>query len=199
MKGPKEEESFKAAQSLVMTDTPSSAAKELVRQVCDKDKPLETCCCSKVVSSLWRDMLPKEVRTHVSDMGLKDPEDFKKTLDAADKAYSALKGPNAKVSALTKSVTAGEVAAVRGGGSRGRGRGAMRGQSRGTSSTARGGARRVKRVPEDKSTWGDPHPDGPPPEACMQHYIYGKSAWICRKINSCPWANLAKPPNDESK
>ena len=36
--------------------TPSSAAKELVRLVCDKDKPLETCCCSKVVSSLWRDI-----------------------------------------------------------------------------------------------------------------------------------------------
>ena len=200
--GPKEDEDFKKAQSLVMTDTPSAAAKELVELICDKDKPLESCCCTKAVSALWRDMLPATVRAQVSNMGLKDASERKDTLDAADKAFAALKGP--KVSAVA------DVAAVKGA-PRGRGKG--RGQqqtSRGggnadrsaTSAAAagrggRGRGARQARDPKDPSTWGDPHPDGSPPGACMQHYLYGKNAWICRKRRTCPWVSLANPPDDE--
>ena len=38
---------------------------------------------------------------------------------------------------------------------------------------------------------GNPHPDGPPPGACNTHYKYGRSAFKCRKPDSCPWASLA--------
>ena len=38
---------------------------------------------------------------------------------------------------------------------------------------------------------GEPHPDGPPPNACNTHYKYGKAAFTCRKKDSCPWAHLA--------
>ena len=63
------------------------------------------------------------------------------------------------------------------------------GQSKGAPAKARGG----------QADRGDPHPDGPPPDACMQHYVYGKGAWICRKKSTCPWAKLClnAAPSDE--
>ena len=169
--GPKEEENFRKAQKLVMTETPSAAAKELIELLCDKDTPLESCCCNKAVSALWRDMLPTQVRTQVANMSLKSKDERKDTLDAADKAFDSLKGPQ---------VAEVAVAAIRGGPARGRGRGRpgsqQTGRGRGggnaersapAASAGRGsnrGGRRPAKDPKDPSTWGDPHPDGPPPE-----------------------------------
>ena len=43
----KKEDTFKKAQQLVMTTTPSAAAKDLVQMVCEKDPPMETVATSE--------------------------------------------------------------------------------------------------------------------------------------------------------
>ena len=206
--GPKEDEDYKKAQGLVMTTTPSAAAKELIDLICDQATPLESCCCTKTVSSLWRDMLPTQVKAHVANMKLKTAAERRDTLDAADQVFQAIKGPKiaaADVAAIsTRGTTRGKgrgqqqqrggsQQTTRGGG------GAGRGTPKASPAAAGRGSRSGRQAPDpkDPSTWGDPHPDGPPPGACMQHYHYGKGAWICRRKKTCPWASLADPPQDE--
>merc|ERR1712026_297143 len=66
---------------MVMVGTPSETAKRLVELICKQPKPLTSCCCGVAVSSLWRDLLPKEVRQAVASMDL--VRDFEGTLDVA--------------------------------------------------------------------------------------------------------------------
>ena len=180
--GKKPEDDVKKAMKLVMTDTPSEAADKLVDLICDKPKPLVDCCCSKVVSTIWRDMLPPTVRAQVAAMDLK--ANYQGTVDHADTVFMSLRdAPSAGgVAAVSKKPAQGEeeeVAAI----GRGRGRGGSRGRGRGQGQNTQNGqnqsrgaarasarGRRGPTNPKDRSTWGDPHPDGPPPEACMQHY-----------------------------
>ena len=134
-------------------------------------------------------------------MPMKTKVEFNAIISTADDVFNSLKtsNPTAAIAPTAGLISGGDsegaVAAVghgrgqssarrprgRGGGWQG-GRG--NGANRGRQTAGRGFNSRQKPPPpdpNDKSTWGDPHPDGPPPNACMQHYRYGKSAWICRK------------------
>ena len=135
-------------------------------------------------------------------MSLKTADAFTATTDHADEVFHAMQNPNAaKLSAPVAAVAEPEeVAGIRSGGGRGnsRGRGNPRGRNRG-GARGSGGARTrpPKPDPNDKSTWGNPHEDGPPPEACMNHYRWGKSAYYCRAKSTCPWKSFANPPEDD--
>ena len=142
---------------------------------------------------MWRDLLPTQIKSQIATLEITDHDSFKVVIDKADQIYESLqqapKVAGVKVKKSNKSngqeksdPEDAAIAAVRGGNWRGRG-GRGRGQPQqqrgaGQGQGARGG-RGVRRSATDRSTWGDPHPDGPPPEACMQHWVYGKSAWIC--------------------
>ena len=167
--GPKPDDSFRQAQAVVMTDTPSKAAKQILDLICDKPTKLDSCCCAKTVSATWRDVLPTQVRAQIAALDINSLPTFKTTIDTADQIYHELKvaKPVAAVKAGPKESDP-EVATVGRGQSRGGRRGANRGgASRGGArggGAGRGGAR-PKRDPNDRSTWGDPHADGPPPNA----------------------------------
>ena len=197
--GPRPESDFKKAQTLVMVGTPSQTAKKLVQLVCKRNPPLKECCCGTAVAALWRDVLPDPVKQAVANMDL--TTNFQTTVDHADGVYHAMQltGAVAAVSDVNPNTLAvaavnpaPEVAAVgRGAGQRGGGRG---GRGARNPRTGRGGRRRPD--PKDRSTWGQPHADGPTSANCMQHWIYGKSAHYCRMEDSCPWAGIRKPPQD---
>ena len=203
--GPKEDADFRKAQKLVMTDKPSTTAKMLRDLVCKKKKPFTECCCGVAVEAMWEDTLPAQVKSHIANLSLKD--DFEGTCKAADNVFETLKAGGAHVAAVSdmrfqssavngaSAVPTNEVAAFKP--SRGGGRG--RGGYRGGRARGRGAGRNRPSPPnpEDQSTWGDPHEDGPPPGACMNHYRHGKKAYFCRAKSTCPWRNLEAPPKDD--
>ena len=127
----------------------------------------------------------------VSNLSL-DPANFEATVKIADIAYHALQAPVTRVAAVqgagaaVAAVTAtSEVAAVK--------------KSAPAKSSAGAGKKgqakpRKRRDPADPATWGKPHADGPPPQACMHHHVYGRNAYFCSKPESCPWKHLSKPP-----
>ena len=48
-------------------------------------------------------------------------------------------------------------------------------------------------VTTKKKTKNKPHPDGPPPGSCFLHWKFGKSAYTCKKKESCLWRDFTKP------
>ena len=203
--GPKEDANFKLAMSMVMTENPSTTAKKLTDLICLKAKKLEGCCCAVAAESRWGELLPSQVRAQVANMSLKD--DFSGTCDQADKIYESLQlAPAAAVAAIQGGAhatspapiePAEDVAAFRP--NRGRGQ-----QPRGRQGNFRGGGRSrggrnrpPPRNPNDKSTRGPPHEDGPPPKACINHYVFGRNAYFCRAKSTCPWRHLESLPADD--
>ena len=67
MPGPRPEDNIRKARNLVMTTTPSAAAKDLRDLMCQKSKPFTNCCCGPIVASHWRDLLPDPVKFKVAD------------------------------------------------------------------------------------------------------------------------------------
>ena len=202
--GPKPDADYKKFQTLEMSDTPSLTAKRLRDLICKQKKQLTTCCCSVALESRWHETLPGPVRTAVAGMSLKTA--FDSTVQHADDVYAAMKVgmTGSKVAALSNDGGGGmsaddsdQVAGVKfnkkaGGSSASRGRGnGQRGKGRG------GKARPPPPNPNDKSTWGTPHEDGPPPDACMNHHRHGKSAYYCRSKATCSWRAFENPPNDD--
>ena len=87
--GPKPEEDFEKAQTLVMTGLPSEAAKEIRDLICEQKVKLTNCCCGKQVSSIWKKLLPPSVRAQIAGMDMKTEWD--QILKKADDTFNALK------------------------------------------------------------------------------------------------------------
>ena len=219
--GPKPEEDFDKALTIVMTGLPSAAAKEIRDLICDQKVKLTNCCCAKQVSATWKKLLPAHVRAQIAGMDMKTQFDL--MIKKADDTYNAIKAeagaaaqPVALITPGKPQVTADfdtsadapaldqmshladQIAAFnksykkaqnsskgRGGG----GRGAQ--QKRGGSN---GSSRGLAGKPQPKQNKGNPHPDGPPDNACHIHWQYGRSAFRCAKPDQCPWANYTAPP-----
>ena len=161
---------------------------------------MQNCCCAKAVSSIWRDLLPTEVRSAIATMDLKTH--YQSTLDAADAVWNATRTKSiATVTVATAAATdkaqsddPQDVAAFRPRNQRGRGstsRGPRGAQSNGS---RRGQPQHQRRpLPARKP---HPHPDGPPPDACNIHWNHGKSAFNCLDRINCPWReHIAPRPN----
>ena len=198
--GPRPDADFKVALSMVMTGAPSEAAKELVKRICKKSNPLQDCCCATAVGSLWRDLLPKDVRTAVANMDIQT--DFQATIDYADEVWHSLQRPQVSAATLRAraAIAAVEPAAAAAADEppavaavnqqRGRGRGRRRGRGQ----DGRGGGHR-QGAPANASD------ETPPADCCKMHKIHKKNAYYCSKDPSekppCPWKLFVKPPFDQ--
>merc|ERR1711951_302057 len=85
--GPKQEDAYEEAVGLVLTGKPSALAKRLVVLLCDSKKPLQGCCCAKVVSALWKKQLPAVVRAAIAGMNL--ATDLDDILRKADDVFAS--------------------------------------------------------------------------------------------------------------
>ena len=68
--GPRAEDDFGKAQTMVLTGLPSDAAKKLKELICQKTHKLDECCGATAISKLWRDMLPRDVKNAVANLDL---------------------------------------------------------------------------------------------------------------------------------
>ena len=136
--GPKQDAAFKRAMSRVLTDKPSTLARELVDDMCEKE--LDGCCCHKWIVGQWKKHLPLSVRQSIANMKL-TKDTFNEILQHADEVFEESTPSGASVAAATWSSdnptpvdlnqaygagalpTPEEVAALRAGGRGGWGRG----------------------------------------------------------------------------
>ena len=209
--GPQEDEDYYKACNLILVTTPSALCRKIIALLCEhRTKPLESCCCKKSVSGIWRSKLPQEVLNGIAGKSL-GSGNLEQVLRDADAVYKAFRGPS-RLPAVTqppaavksgqkvKSATAVaasaapalspetedplQVAAI---GNRGRGSNRRgRGYTRGGQSQGRGGR-------QSSSQPIPPHPDGPPETACRQHLLYGKQAHYCTDRTTCPWRDIISP------
>ena len=212
--GPRPEEAFEKAETMTLATgcLPSDAAKQIRALVCPANPPLQGCHCHIAVSSFWRRLLPKDVRGAVANMDLQ--ANFDQTIEAADvyfKAYqekglrpaqvAAIRSPQVvpatpatpaapatnfpDLDSFAAHVTA-EIAAFRGrpNNTRGRGQNNTRTQNSGTQNQGQ------RRVPTRKP---QPHPDGPPSNACITHWNHGRQAYSCAARDTCPWRDILAP------
>ena len=149
---PPADAAFNRAFSRVLTDKPSTLARDLVSDLCSQE--LEGCCCAKIIYGAWKKHLPSNCKAAIANMEF-NHETFEAVLQEADAVFESTR-PSASVSALSDIPTspsahetgfhqywagpdsrgAGEAVAAlhyqRGGrGVSGHGRGQNRGQNRG--------------------------------------------------------------------
>ena len=183
--------------SRTMVGLPSQLGLQIVDDVCEKGKKLETCCCRRAALSIWTDKLPVHIRSHISNMPF-DHTTYKTVFEAADKVHlasrqvqvSAVSTMDETLPAFTPENQPGQVAAVtRGGGGRGRSgtRGGGRGRGRGGNRGARGGG-------QGNKPRGPKHSSNPPDSCCNRHYVHGDQAWYCVAPLTCPWVGKVTAP-----
>ena len=189
--GPKPEQDVALAMGLVMTGLPSQAGKRVKELICKRNFD---CCCPAIVGKIWRDLLPRDVRTAVASYDLS--KDWDAALDRADDVYNATRaGQGAQaVAAVDLNETAPalqhDVAAV----NRQRA-----GQARSSNNNNSNNKPQKKKFDlSNRDTWGRFHRDfngqKPPAKICFQHYRYGKQAHFCRNEEECPWKDFTKKP-----
>ena len=190
--GQNKEDAYLEVEGYLMTGKPSQLAKKLINRICEKHPYLTDCCASGIVAGMWRSKLPFEVRQQVAGMSLEGETAMKATLDKADSVWLSLQrrnpapahAPAAPIAAAqydfdtSADEPALQVAAV--------------GRGRGQTSRGRRGQPGSRPNQPRKADRGNPHPDGPPAAACNTHWKYGRSAFTCRKKETCPWAHLAE-------
>ena len=209
--GPRPEEAFEQALKLTLVGLPSDAAKKIRSLVCPANPPMKGCHCHIPISSIWRKLLPKDVRGAVSNMDL--VTHFDQTIEAADVYFKAFQdkaaapiaayappatpapagaGPASNfpdIDSFAAHVTA-EIAAFRArpGYSRG---GYNQGRGQYNTRNPRAGNQSQRRPPPTRKP--HPHTDGPPASACVNHWNHGRQAWSCAARDSCPWKDILAP------
>ena len=203
--GPRPETAVERALSRVLVDKPSSLARQLVNDLCQKQ--LKDCnCCPPIVAALWKRQLGNNVRAGIAHCQF-NADTFNSVIQLADDIHST----NLPVGNTMAAVTANqslnetlpainypipEVAAVRGaargrGGRRNRGRGGRGGGQSGQNSQSGAQAGQPKHK-------GAKHPDLPAGEwtGCSMHFRWGRGSYFCNEPATCPWKNVftPKPP-----
>ena len=195
-----------------MTGKPSQFGKMLINELCNKHPTLENCCMAGVISSLWRDQLPTEVKTAVANHSIVGKDVMKDTFELADSVFASLQpAPRSKtVAAIARApapaalnTSADEPALQMPVAAYGRGGRGNRGTSRGRGGGnwyQRGGAQapRFQQQRPQQQQQGQPrvrpnkpedrHPDGPPETAC--YWQFGRQATFCRLPMTCPWKDI---------
>ena len=90
--GQKPEDAYIRAKNRVMTGKPSQLGKAIIEDLCDKDKKLDGCCCSKITWGMIRDQLPVVVRNHVAELKF-NKDTYKDVLATADKVFDSNQAP----------------------------------------------------------------------------------------------------------
>ena len=171
----KPEDKFDLAMDLIMVTTPSDLARQIIDLICEnKAEPLAECCaCQKTCFGIWRRKMSEPVRRAIAGKSFANGEmDTVLTIADAIERTAKVQG---QVSAVETSVSGtsqeGETQVsvfTRGGTARG---GGTRGRNH------RGGYRGQQTVP-----------DG----SCPQHRRYGRKAYYCMDIASCPMKDILK-------
>ena len=81
----------------------------------------------------------------------------------------------------------------RGGQGQGQGRGGRGGRGGQQGQAQGGGGQTPSQTQAHPRHRGTRHPDGPPIQACKQHWIHGKSAFHCLEPGTCPWRDFFVP------
>ena len=183
------EDKYDLAVELVMVTTPSDLARKIIDLICDKkSEPLVGCCgCQRTCFGIWRRKMSEPVRMAIAGKSFAngDLDEVLRLADAIEKTVkiqgqvsamettgsgTAQEGDTA-VSVLTK----GGSVLARGEGSRGRGqRGGYRGRGRGRGQGQQKGHETV--------------PEG----SCPKHKRYGREAFYCMDVSSCPMKDTVK-------
>ena len=141
--------------------------------------------CSRPRSSIKR-KLPPEVKRRIAGMSVVGKDVMKQTLLVADAVHATLTDGAVSAASLDFDTSADapalQVAAFK----PQRRKQNQTSASRGARSGPSTGRQTGQQAPADR---GNPHPDGPPASACNLHWKYGKSAFRCRKLETCPWAH----------
>ena len=198
--GEKPHESYEKATKLVLATTPSELARRIIDLICDhKQKPLQSCCCAKVVMGIWLRQLSGPVKQAIAHMQLGEGN-MEETFRVADAVHHSVKTEEQPVAQPVAAVANPDetlpaldpVAALR----QARGRGAPNRRYRGN----RGYRGRNNNNPQQSYTtsWGPRHADNPPQSSCRQHWRFGKAAYYCRGTESspCPWKEYCTTPGN---
>ena len=219
--GPKPEEEFTKAMSMVLTGLPSDALKQLQEMVCQKPHKLTECCGVVAVSKFWRDMLPREVKSAVANLDLSTEAGFQAACTTADAVWRSLSTagqgvtpvapvqytsppPNTPIAAVTAAVSgaAAALAAVPADLDTSADAPAFQAVNQLVGQLAainkrfnpRGQGQKGRGYGA-KGRGGQQQRETPPPNACNNHKRFGKRAWSCSNQDQCPWKNyLTTPP-----
>ena len=220
---PADEAAFERAMGRVLTDTPSTLARELVNDLCQHE--LTGCCCPTFIVGLWKRQLPLGVRQGTAHIKF-SAENFENICQVADSIYAQSRPSGVSVSGAPSLaaiqhqgwVSAGSVqeqlnqgfnynqdstvasgpvlAAVSGfrGGGGGRRQGGQRSRG-GRGRGNRGAGRGASATNSGNPKWPNiPRaPDFPPLQSCRKHWQFGKAARWCEEPQSCPWKQFFTP------
>ena len=186
--GPEPEDAYTKCKNMVMTGKPSTFLKALINTACEKYPDLQGCCAGGMISGMWREKLPAEVRQQVAGQSIFGKEAMKSTLQTADAVYStlqSLRSGGAAVSAVSADLdTSADAPALQLAAFQNKNRQNNRNFRKNNPATSNA----TKSATKPKSDRGDLHPDGPPTLVCNTHWKYGKAAFRCQKEETCPWA-----------
>ena len=89
--GDKPHESYEKAIGLVIVTTPSELARKIIDLICEhKQKPLQDCCCAKVVMGIWLKQLSPQVKQAIAPMQLGEGK-MEETFRVADAVHRSMK------------------------------------------------------------------------------------------------------------
>ena len=146
------------------------------------------------MSGLWRKQLPPAVKAAVASSKL-NGSDLEQTLRIADDVYNATQQshPGLPVASIpstsadldtTQPALQHDVSAVRARGT---------GQASKASKPANQRAGQNSSGAKPQKNRGPRHWDNPPEECCFLHWKFGKGAYRCTSVNTCPWQHIISP------
>ena len=208
--GKKGHKNVEEALNLVITDRPSTLARELVDKLCKHELDCE--CCPDIIFCLWKKQLSTTVKAGIAKEKF-NKDNFKNIIALADSIHEdSNPSSGASVAAVGLDETQPaipypqqEVAAMsRGRGGRGgRGRGGRGGRNQNgnqNQNNGNGGGSGSGRNQSNQNQGGGSsrgrgprHPDMPPEQACKLHWKFGKSAHFCVDPATCPWKDIFTP------
>ena len=97
--GPPPDAAVNRALTRVLTDKPSTLARDLVGDLCDKQ--MEGCCCSKTVYTLWKRQLPSSCKAAVANRVFNHTT-FNAVLQEADAVFDSTRPAQGVVAAVSE-------------------------------------------------------------------------------------------------
>ena len=190
--GQKPEDAYLRAKNRVMTGKPSQLGKAIIEDLCDKDKKLDGCCCSKVTWGMFREALPVVVRNHIAELSY-NKDTYKDVFTKADQVYDSNRAAEPlprQVAAIAKptssTTTTPEVAAVQGS-SKGKNKNKNKAQNQNQSQTNTNTGQNGNKKADQKSGVNEEN-------LCRMHAKWKNDANFCSAPWKCKMKNIWKEP-----
>ena len=226
--GPTLESGTERALKRTMTGKPSQLAREIIDDICPHSLqcPAGAKCIAGVILAIWKRTIPTPVQAAIADKEF-NQTNLESILKLADAVYDTCRPAGASVAAIrtepegaTGQVSSSKPAEVPEGMTLAEqvaalrkdtfaaidkwyhpDRGTQR-QGRRTNSGGRGGRSGGQGgrggSSQPAKSRGPRHADGPPTQACSQHWRWGRQSYYCSDPLSCPWKDqIAKRPTPQ--